>query len=251
MTTSPSRLAAAGFVLICAASHVAAQIPDKFTNLQVLPKDATKAQVVEAMRGFAGALGVRCNHCHVGENVMTLEGFNFAADDKETKKVARAMMQMTREINEKLLPAIGRQKVVEVRCITCHRGLSKPETLDRILLATVDEKGVPAAIDQYKELRGTSFGRGGYDFSFRTLNVVAETLARGRNDLDGAIAVTRANLEFNQDDANLHCFLGELLVRKEDKPSALGEYKRCLELAPDNQRAKAQIEALSAAPKAP
>src|SRR5688572_28724684 len=174
MTTSPSRLAAAGFVLICAASLAAAQIPDTFTNLQVLPKDVTKAQVVEAMRGFAGALGVRCNHCHVGENVMTLEGFNFAADDKETKKVARAMMQMTREINEKLLPAIGRQKVVEVRCITCHRGLSSPETLDRMLMAILDEKGVSAAIDLYKELRGSSFGRGGYDFSPRTLNIVAE-----------------------------------------------------------------------------
>ena len=113
-------------------------------------------------------------------------------------------------------------------------------------MATLDEKGVSAAIDQYKELRGSSFGRGGYDFSPRTLNIVAESLARGRNDLDGAIAVTRANLEFNPDDANLHCSLAELLVRKEDKPSALGAYKRCLELQPDNPRARAQVEALSA-----
>ncbi|HVR69290.1 MAG TPA: hypothetical protein VMT87_00480, partial [Vicinamibacteria bacterium] len=70
-----------------------AQIPDKFTNLQLLPKDATRAQVVETMRGFASALGVRCNHCHVGADPATLEGFDFAADTKQAKRVTRAMMR--------------------------------------------------------------------------------------------------------------------------------------------------------------
>lgn len=41
------------------------QPPDP-TNLQVLPKDIPKAQLVQTMRGFAMGLGVRCEHCHVG-----------------------------------------------------------------------------------------------------------------------------------------------------------------------------------------
>ena len=34
-------------------------------NLQVLPKDTPRPQLIAMMRGVAGALGVRCNYCHV------------------------------------------------------------------------------------------------------------------------------------------------------------------------------------------
>ena len=43
------------------------------------------------MRNFASGLGVRCDHCHVGGNPDTLEGFDFASDAKEAKQVARAI----------------------------------------------------------------------------------------------------------------------------------------------------------------
>jgi thioredoxin reductase len=46
---------------------VPGQIPDKFTNLKVLPKDISKQELQSTMRGFAFALGVRCEHCHVEE----------------------------------------------------------------------------------------------------------------------------------------------------------------------------------------
>jgi len=236
--------------MACLTTVAQAQIPDTFKNLQILPKDSTKAQVVEVMRNFAGGLGVRCNHCHVGENAATLEGFDFASDEKEAKKIARVMMKMTREINEKLLPATGRSPLVEVRCVTCHRGLVKPETLDRVLLATASEKGVTAALDKYRELRTSSLGQGGYDFSPRTLRIVAETLANQRNDTEGAAAATRLNLEFNPGDAGLHLMLAEILASKGDKEGALASYRKVLELQPENKRAKAQVEALTA-PTAP
>src|SRR5262245_25236351 len=41
-----------------AAAPAAGQIPDKFTNLKVLPKDTPKPKLVETMRGFSNALGV-------------------------------------------------------------------------------------------------------------------------------------------------------------------------------------------------
>src|SRR5437870_12959890 len=34
-------------------------------NLQILPKDWTRQQVVQVMQGFNMALGVGCNHCHI------------------------------------------------------------------------------------------------------------------------------------------------------------------------------------------
>ena len=37
------------------ASTGSAQIPDKFTNLKVLPKDTTREQLVPIMRSFANA----------------------------------------------------------------------------------------------------------------------------------------------------------------------------------------------------
>ena len=77
-------------VALALATSAAAQIPDQFTNLKVLPKDIAKGELVSLMREFSGALGVRCGHCHVGESATSLEGFDFAADDKEPKRVARA-----------------------------------------------------------------------------------------------------------------------------------------------------------------
>ena len=117
----------AAAIALAAGAPAPAQIPEKFTNLQVLPRDIPREELVRIMRGFTGALGVRCNHCHVGPGPATLEGFDFASDAKETKRVARVMMRMTGEINGRLLPQTGRSPLTEVRCMTCHRGAAKPE----------------------------------------------------------------------------------------------------------------------------
>jgi hypothetical protein len=37
----------------------------QYKNLQVLPHDIPREQLIEIMRAFARSLGVRCNHCHV------------------------------------------------------------------------------------------------------------------------------------------------------------------------------------------
>jgi hypothetical protein len=50
---------AVGLLAGAFASPALAQIPTKFTNLEVLPKDIPRAELIATMRGFAGALGVR------------------------------------------------------------------------------------------------------------------------------------------------------------------------------------------------
>ncbi len=232
-----------GVALILAPAALA-QIPDQFTNLKVLPKDIPKRELVSLMRGFAGALGVRCNHCHVGESATSLEGFDFASDDKETKRVARAMLQMTNEINGKLLPTIGRESPLQVRCATCHRGVTKPQTLDQILLAVVAKGGAPAAVARYRELRTQYYGTGSYDFSGRSMNTVAETLARGQNNFDAAIELMQLHIEFNPDKADGYLALGQLYSMKGDKEAAITAMERAVALEPENEQAKQMLESV-------
>ncbi len=50
--------------------------PDSLINVHVFPKTTPVMQLIAAMRDFSGALGVRCNYCHVGEEGRPLETFN-------------------------------------------------------------------------------------------------------------------------------------------------------------------------------
>jgi photosynthetic reaction center cytochrome c subunit len=104
------------------------------TNLQVLPKDFTRQQVVQVMQQFTMGLGV-ANFCHV-EMAGAQPGANgqipldAASDDKQAKKTARVMMKMVGDINNTLGSQIGKAAadVVKVQCVTCHRGASIPKT---------------------------------------------------------------------------------------------------------------------------
>src|SRR5437763_15282823 len=86
-------------------------------------------QVVGMMRNFAGALGVRCQFCHVSKEGQPLSSFDFTKDEKRTKLTARQMMRMVEEVNRRLdtLPQHAQMTShVEVTCQTCHRGVSRP-----------------------------------------------------------------------------------------------------------------------------
>lgn len=113
-----------------AASLRSQQIPGlqpPYKNLQVFPKDTTAAVLVNAMKGFTRALGVRCEHCHVGEG-NDLSKFDFAADTKPTKSTARKMAQMTATLNEAVKDIGDPAVAVKISCFTCHRGALKPAT---------------------------------------------------------------------------------------------------------------------------
>jgi hypothetical protein len=97
------------------------------TNLQVLPKDISRADLLLVMRGYARGLGVECNYCHVQEG---RGGRNdMASDEKPPKKTARVMIRMVDHVNEMLASELGKPAadVVKVECATCHRGSAIPE----------------------------------------------------------------------------------------------------------------------------
>lgn len=103
--------------------------PDKFVNVQIFPKDAPPDVVIAAMKNFTRALGVRCQFCHVGEEGLPLEKFDFPADTKPQKQTTRMMMRMSGEINgmiDKAMPDAP-AKGYQVTCYTCHRGAQHPQ----------------------------------------------------------------------------------------------------------------------------
>ncbi len=210
------------------------------TNLQVLPKDLSRAEVVQRMRVIATALGVRCDHCHIEQRGE----FEYAADGKDTKLIARTMMRMTQEINSRMLPQIGRAPSIVVECSTCHRGTSRPESLTNLLKRTVSRDGVPAALQEYRQLRLKYYGRGTYDFGPPPLNVVAEWLAGERNDVMAAIAVQTFNLEVNPDVATSHSLLAMLYLQQGDKARARINFSKALALDPANEFYRSRLAAI-------
>src|SRR3954463_11705191 len=114
------RLGAVVCVALLWSVAVVAQAPEKFTNLQYFPKDITKKELVNTMRGFSFSLGVRCEFCHVESADKKMD---FASDAKDEKRTARAMLKMVDGINKDYIAKLGMASPAQVQCVTCHRGL--------------------------------------------------------------------------------------------------------------------------------
>lgn len=222
--------------LACAAP-AAAQIPDEFTNLKLLPKEIGREELLATMRSFADALGVRCKFCHVSRETPDGERDDFASDEPEHKRIARGMIKMVDELNRKLLPAATGEDGARVRCVTCHRGLAEPETLEELLLEVAEEDGVEASIARYHELRRRYYGSGSYDFGPGTLNQVADGLARGK-DVPGALKIVGLNVETHPQSAEPHLLQAQLLAAQGEREQALACVERALAIEPDNRHAQ-------------
>jgi hypothetical protein len=231
-------------ILFCA-MPAAAQFPEKFTNLKVLPKDISRQELQSTMRGFAFALNVRCEHCHVEKAGGKKFEMDFAADDKEAKKTARVMLEMVAAINRDYISKVTKTPPIQVQCVTCHHGLTQPRTLNSVLAETIDQKGIDSAVAQYHELRQKYYGSGQYDFGETSLNQLTETLLAQKKNKE-ALAIMEMSFDSNHPDSvwSYHMLAMTHEVNGQtDK--AIADYRRVLELHPDDDWAKQQITALS------
>jgi len=219
------------------------QAPPPMTNLQIIPKDTPREQVLQTMQAFTQSLGVQCNYCHVQEG---RGGRNdFASDEKPTKKTARQMMLFAREINQKLPTVVSKtaNETTQVGCATCHRGVPIPKQLVNVLAETVAAKGMDGAIAQYKELRSKYYGGMAYDFSEQGLITMAQR-AIAADRADNAIAWLNLNLEYYPKSSRTHQTLAQAHQRKNDKDAAIKDLEKAVELDPNNNQAKAQLQQL-------
>ena len=99
----------------------------EFHNLKLFPQNITHDELIVNMRGFAKALGTRCDHCHAANPPGSAEQFDFASDAKPEKNTARAMMKMVLAVNAGYLAKVDPHGQA-VTCNTCHRGHTVPDT---------------------------------------------------------------------------------------------------------------------------
>lgn len=223
--------------------------PDSFKNLKVLPKTIGQRALLDTMRGFALALGVRCVYCHVGKEGQPLDSVNFRSDDKRTKRAARVMMHMVMHINEEHLADVPDRPLphVVVKCETCHRGVARPRPLDDDLALMLADSGLDATVRRYRALRDRYYGSGSYDFGELTLNLLAGSEARAGRP-DNAIGLLQLNAEFNPTSKQIPFMLGESHLQKGDTATALADYKEALARDSTNGLARRRIAALGATP---
>jgi len=235
------------------APQLAAQTPAKFppdslVNLRVIPRETPVLEVIGMMRNYTSWLGVRCQYCHVGEEGMPLTQFNFPSDDKRTKLVARQMMRMVGEINQRLDTLPGRAaNGLHVTCGTCHRGVSRPVPLETLLQETATTAGADSAIRAYKALRERYYGSDAYNFSEPALNIAAFRLGRV-GKFPEAFALLGLNEQFFPGSSGMYVFRGNITLMQGDTVAAERAFREAVRLNPNNEEAKGRLRAIGRQP---
>jgi tetratricopeptide (TPR) repeat protein len=237
--------------LIAAAATAAAQAPaggaqapaSPMTNLQIIPKDTPRPQVLQMMQQIAASLGVQCTYCHVmeGRGGRT----DMAADDKPAKKAARGMMLLARDINARLPESIGKapEATTRVGCATCHRGVPFPKQITDVVTDAAAAGGAAAGLAKFRELREKFYGGQSYDFSENGLIATAQR-ALAANQPDDALAYLQANVDYYPKSSRSYVLMAQAHLSRHDTAAAIKNLEKAVELDPGNAPAKAQLENL-------
>ena len=246
------RATALGLVALAmaTASPAAAQFPpERLENLKVLPKEMPVRALLDTMRSFTRALGVRCSYCHVGKEGENLSTYDFKSDEKPAKEKARTMMRMVTAINGEHLPKLPerRQPPIPATCATCHRGIAEPRPLPDVIMATYDAAGPDSAVAMYRALRQRYYGRAAYDFGEVALADVAAAL-REKNRLADAVRFHRLNVEVSPNSAFALRQAAEAELAAGDSAAARAHLERVLTINPNDQQTKRALDALGPKP---
>ena len=197
------------------------------------------------MRGFAFALNVRCDHCHTEKPGGKKFEMDFAADDKEPKKTARLMLEMVAAVIRDYISKVSDTPPIQVQCVTCHHGLTKPRTLNSVLAEAVEQKGIDSAVALYNDLRKKYYGSGQYDFSETSLNQLSEALLAQKKNKE-ALSIMELNFDSNHPDSLWSYHMLAMAYEANGQiEKAVADCRKVLELHPDDDWAKEQIVSLT------
>jgi len=218
----------------------------------------SRQEVLAVMRTFTTGLGVQCEFCHAPAAEAAPAGggggggfgggrggppLDFSLDTKDTKKVARVMLQMVTDINGKYLAALGRTIADRdrVSCETCHHGLSKPRTLRSALASAIEAKDADSAVALYRDLRTRYYGTAAYDFSENALLVAAAEIARN-NQRPAALSLLKLNLEFFGQSVPTYQSLAQVSLQSGDTTAAIEALTKAIAIAPTNGQLQQMLQ---------
>ncbi|MBK8006040.1 MAG: c-type cytochrome [Gemmatimonadetes bacterium] len=220
--------------------------PDSLENVDVIPRSTPVPQVIATMRTFAQSLGVRCTHCHVGEDGKPLTTYDFPSDDKTPKEIARQMMRMVAEVNRRLDTLPDRDpEGLQVTCLTCHRGYVRPVPLATLMTETASTSGLDSATRTYRALRTRYYGSDAFNFSERSLNDAALRLARDNHPAEAA-GMLALNEEFFPSAASIASARGTIALLKGDTTAARAAFREALRRDPNDREAQGRLRDLGA-----
>lgn len=120
--------------------------------------------------------------------------------------------------------------------------VSEPKIpVSEVLLKTIVDKDVASAIAQYNELKTSDPGK--YNFKESQLNMLGYQLLQIGKNKD-AIEILKLNIEQFPNSSNVYDSMGEACMIDGNKELAILNYKKSLELNPNNTNAVEMLEKL-------
>jgi len=115
------------------------------------------------------------------------------------------------------------------------------QSIAEVLMKTISERDVAAAVKQYRELKAT--GGATYNFGENELNMLGYQLL-GAKKVKEAIEIFKLNVEVYPQSANPYDSLGEAYMAAGERELALANYRKSVALDPQNTNAATLIKNL-------
>ena len=136
--------------------------------------------------------------------------------------------------------AVSERTELRVTCETCHHGVTRPEPIQPILAATLQEHGVDSVIGHYNALRDEYYGSHSYDFRQHILINIAEDLIGTNNE--GAMQLLEYNLGLFPESSQTLWTIGTVHRENGDMEAAVDYLERALAIEPTNSFFQSLLE---------
>ena len=117
------------------------------------------------------------------------------------------------------------------------------KSIAETLSATIGSSGIDRAVQQYHELKTAAPAT--YNFDEDELNALGYQLIRTKN-FKGAVRILQLNVEAYPQSSNAYDSLGEAYMDNGNKPLAIANYRKSLELNPKNKNGAVMLQKLNA-----
>jgi len=112
-----------------------------------------------------------------------------------------------------------------------------------VLYKTIQRQGVPKAIEKYQKMKTQFSKQYLYDFSESQINMLGYRLLN-EGGLQDAISIFKLNVEEHPKSSNVYDSLGESYMKNGDRDLAIQNYKKSLDLNPNNENGQKMLEQL-------